>query len=171
MPNRARFVIHISLLLLITLFARPASAFSPSTAEPPYALSAPELSREGYFVLSAQAQPSAATQLLWVDYATSAQFSHISRSYPWLGQGVQDFQQITLTGFTSGDHYFRLRNAAGDVLSNVVHVRVDHYPLWQALGLFFAGLTVFIVLVVLIIANHRTASRTKISQSKGANHE
>lgn|GEM_PF-383037 len=171
MPNRARFVIHISLLLLITLFARPSSALSPSTAEYPYSLHAPEVSREGYFVLNAQAQPSISVQSLWVDHATSAEFSHITRSYPWLGRGVADFQQITLTGFTSGDHYFRLRNAAGDVLSNVVHVRVDHYPLWQALGLFFAGLTVFILLVVLIIANHRTASRTKISQSKGANHE
>jgi len=170
-PNRARFVIHISLLLLITLFARPAFALSPSTAELPYALSAPELSREGYFVLTAQVQSSAAEQSLWVDYAGSAQFAHVSRSYPWLGQGVADFQQITLTGFTSGDHYFRLRNAAGDVLSNVVHVRVDHYPLWQALGSFFAGLTVFMVLVVLIIANHRAASRAKVSQSKGTEHE
>ena len=171
MPNRARFVIHISLLLLITLFARPAFALSPSTAELPYALSAPELSREGYFVLTAQVQSSAAEQSLWVDYAGSAQFAHVSRSYPWLGRGVADFQQITLTGFTSGDHYFRLRNAAGDVLSNVVHVRVDHYPLWQALGLFFAGLTVFMVLVVLIIANHRAASRAKVSRSKGTEHE
>ncbi|WP_417664660.1 hypothetical protein [Pseudidiomarina donghaiensis] len=171
MPNRARFVIHISLLLLITLFARPAFALSPSTAELPYALSAPELSREGYFVLTAQVQSSTAEQSLWVDYAGSAQFAHVSRSYPWLGQGVADFQQITLTGFTSGDHYFRLRNAAGDVLSNVVHVRVDHYPLWQALGLFFAGLTVFMVLVVLIIANHRAASRAKVSRSKGTEHE
>lgn len=159
MPNRARFVIHISLLLLITLFARPSFALAPSTADYPYALSAPEVSREGYFILSAQAQTSAPVQSLWVEYATAADFATVSRSYPWMGQGVVDFQQITLTGFKSGDHFFRLRNAAGDVLSNVVHVRVDHYPLWQALGLFVAGFVVFAALVGLILINHLRLSK------------
>ena len=154
MPNRARFVIHISLLLLITLFARPTSAYLQPAAEPPVTLSAIEVSREGYFVLQLTPRPE---QALWIDYTSDAEWTEVQRTYAWFG----DFEQMTLSGFANGVHYFRVRDASNNVLSNVVQVQVDHYPLWQALSLFFGGLVVFVVLVVLVIRNHRQSQQAK----------
>lgn len=148
MLNRARFISHIALLLFITLCARPTSAYLQSTAEQPLSLSAPSLSREGYFILQLTSPPE---QPLWVDYTTDASWREIERTYVWFG----DFTQMTLSGFADGVHYFRVRDESGNVLSNVVQVHVDHYPLWQALSLFFAGLTIFVALVIVIVRSHR----------------
>lgn len=181
MPDRARFVINIVVLLLITLLARPASAyvFSSQTNLSNLAnsslpkLSAPSKSREGYFVLSLSASP---TQNLIVEYSTDESFREIERTYPWFG----DFQRMTLTGFGDGNHYFRIRAVAdesGDLspqnsqlnnqpsiepsnhVSNVVRVQVDHYAFEQALTLFALGGLLFVILVVIILYQHRR-SRT-----------
>ena len=145
MLGRARFISYITLLLLITLLARPTSAYAkPETFE----LSAPSQSREGYFVLSLSRSPQ---QPLWLDYSAQADFSKITRSYPWFG----DFTQITLSGFANGEHYFRVRNQQHAVVSNVISVKVDHYPLWQALSLFVAGLLLFILIAGVIVFYHQ----------------
>lgn len=181
MPDRARFVINIALLLLITLLARPASAYVLSSQTTPSnlangklpELSAPASSREGYFVLSLSESPS---QRLIVEYSTDEEFREIDRTYPWFG----DFQRMTLTGFGDGNHYFRIRSVAdesGDLspqnsqlnnqpsiepsfepsnhVSNVVRVQVDHYALEQALTLFALGGLLFAILVVIILHQHR----------------
>jgi len=161
-PDRARFVIHIALLLLITLLARPASAYvlSPNVVQSNTAvpqLSAPAQSREGYFVLRLSEAP---TQNLMVEYSTDESFQKVERRYPWFG----DFQSMTLTGFGDGNHYFRLitgsnETAAGSEqhtqLSNVVLVQVDHYSLTHALILFGFGGVLFVILVVIILQQHR----------------
>lgn len=162
MPDRARFVIYIALLLLITLLARPASAYalSPQAVQTNTALpqlSAPAYSREGYFVLHLSAAP---TQNLTVEYATDESFQKVERRYPWFG----DFQSMTLTGFGDGNHYFRLTTGGNETavgseqhtqLSNVVRVQVDHYSLTQALILFGFGGVLFVILVVIILQQHR----------------
>lgn len=162
MPDRARFVINIALLLLITLLARPASAYvlSPQAHQANTALpqlSAPSSSREGYFVLRLSAVPK---QKLIVEYSTDESFQKVERRYPWFG----DFQSMTLTGFGDGVHYFRITPRVNETtevseqysqLSNVVRVQVDHYSLTQALILFGFGGVMFIVLVVIILQQHR----------------
>lgn len=177
MPDRARFVINIALLLLITLLARPASAYVLSSQTNPSnlansslpELSAPESSREGYFVLSLPESPS---QGFIVEYSTDEDFREIERTYPWFG----DFQRMTLTGFDDGNHYFRIRALADESgglslknsqpsiqssiqssnqVSNVVRVQVDHYALEQALTLFALGGLLFAILVVIILHQHR----------------
>ncbi|OZB03029.1 MAG: hypothetical protein B7X54_10360 [Idiomarina sp. 34-48-12] len=186
MPDRARFVINIALLLLITLLARPASAYvlSSQTNTSNLAnsslpkLSAPSKSREGYFVLSLSASP---TQNLIVEYSADESFREIERMYPWFG----DFQRMTLTGFGDGNHYFRIRSVADESgnlspqnsqlnnqpsiepsiepsnhVSNVVRVQVDHYALEQAFTLFALGGLLFVILVVIILYQHRRRSRT-----------
>ncbi|RUO60914.1 hypothetical protein [Pseudidiomarina marina] len=165
MPDRARFVINIALLLLITLLARPASAYvlswqtessNQSNSELPE-LSAPANSREGYFVLSLSKSP---TQDLIVEYSTDEEFREINRTYAWFG----DFQDMTLTGFSDGTHYFRLKVSSSEPaenthqetqLSNVVQVQVDHYALEQALTLFSLGGVLFAILVVIILYQHQ----------------
>lgn len=173
MPDRARFVINIALLLFITLLARPASAYVLSSQTNPSnlansslpELSAPESSREGYFVLSLSESPS---QGFIVEYSTDEDFREIERTYPWFG----DFQRMTLTGFDDGNHYFRIRAVADESgglgpknsqpsiqssnqVSNVVRVQVDHYALEQALTLFALGGLLFAILVVIILHKHR----------------
>lgn len=148
MPHRAWTVSYITLLLFITLIARPTSAYPSSAPQAFPELSAPSQSREGYFVLSLSQQPS---EPLWLEYSTQANFSQVSRTYPWFG----DFERMTLSGFADGEHYFRVRNKSAAAISNVVQVRVDHYPLWQALSLFFIGLVMFLLLAVLIWRNHQ----------------
>ncbi|WP_417658913.1 hypothetical protein [Pseudidiomarina sp.] len=153
MPNLIRFAVYIALFLLITLNARPASAYVLSAQDELPALSAPSQSREGYFVLTLSEAPS---QALWVEYSTDPEFTKVIRTYPWFG----DFDRMTLSGFSNGEHFFRLRGEAHPQtnqtqLSNVVKVRVDHYPLWQAIGLFLVGLVVFLALAGLIWTNHQ----------------
>lgn len=153
MPNLTRFAVYIALFLFITLNARPASAYVLSAQGDLPTLSAPSQSREGYFVLTLSESPS---QALWVEYSTDPEFTQVLRTYPWFG----DFDRLTLSGFSNGEHFFRLRGdsqpqANQTQLSNVVKVRVDHYPLWQAIGLFLVGLIVFLVLAGLIWRNHQ----------------
>ncbi|WP_417664987.1 hypothetical protein [Pseudidiomarina sp.] len=153
MPNLIRFAVYIALFLLITLNARPASAYVLSAQGELPVLSAPSESREGYFVLKLSDAPR---QALWVEYSTDPKFTKVVRTYPWFG----DFDRMTLSGFSNGEHFFRLRSdshpqANSTQLSNVVKVRVDHYPLWQAIGLFSVGLVVFIFLAGLIWTNHQ----------------
>ena len=138
--------IHIALLLLITLLARPALAYNDS-----YQLSGPDApSREGYFTLSITPAPQ---QQLVLQQSQSATFDTIDAEFRWFG----DFEQITLTGFTDGEYFFRLQPAAdaAEAPSNVVKVTVNHYPRWQAYSLFFIGLALFIVLVASLLILRR----------------
>lgn len=157
MSNRARFSLTIILVLLITLYARPPSAHEEPAATLP---AIPPLSainynsREGYFVLYLEHTPQLS---LIVDYATDPSFTTISNQYPWFA----DFQQLTLSGFTDGEHYFRVAQypAIGErqrpiQVSNTVKVTVQHYDTSLALSLLLFGAAIFVCLVGTILYFH-----------------
>ncbi|MFC0445132.1 hypothetical protein ACFOD1_09135 [Pseudidiomarina halophila] len=144
MPKRYGFISQIALLFLITLLARPAGAQDSKTH---FTLSAQETSREGYFVVELDQVPQPG---MIVQQSTVRDFSEISTEFAWFG----DFEKMTLTGFSDGDYYFRLKPSA-EISSNVISVKVKHYPRWQAYSLFFTGLALFTLLVVMIVTLHR----------------
>lgn len=159
MPNRARFIVQIILLFLITLHARPPAAHEapPSVRAELPLLIAPATSREGYFTLQLQSLP---TVPLVVEYSTDPQFTQVTAQYPWFA----DFSQMTLSGFANGQHYFRLVQAGvdgsvPDQVGPVVMVRVQHYPLHLAIGLLCFGGAMFGLLVVMIVRGHWSSSR------------
>lgn len=143
MPKNYGFGIHIALLFLITLLARPAAAQSVTD----YKLSlSTEQSREGYFVVALDQQPQ--TKLI-LQQSSEPNFSTIDAEFAWFG----DFSQMTLTGFGNGEYFFRLK-PTDHVTSNLVHIEVQHYPAWQAYGLFFTGLILFSLLVITLVTLH-----------------
>lgn len=161
MPKLDGLSIHIALLFLITLLARPAAAQQASeaatvqqTTHYQLALST-ERSREGYFVVSLDQAPQASMTL---QQSSTADFATIDAKFEWFG----DFTEMTLTGFGDGTYYFRLKPDAG-VSSNTVQLQVEHYPSWQAYSLFFVGLGLFIVLVVSIITLHVRTRRQEVA--------
>lgn len=159
MPKLDGLSIHIALLFLITLLARPAAAQStPDTAQATteYQLSlSTERSREGYFVVSLDQAPQAQ---LTLQQSSGKNFATIDAEFVWFG----DFTEMTLTGFSDGDYFFRLKPTA-EVTSNVVQLQVQHYPSWQAYGLFFTGLVLFSILVVTLIGLHLRTRRQEVA--------
>ncbi|WP_258240539.1 hypothetical protein [Pseudidiomarina homiensis] len=161
MPKLDGLSIHIALLLLITLLARPAAAQQASTAaetqpNTDYQLTlSTERSREGYFVVAIDQTPQ--TKMV-LQQSASADFSAIAAEFDWFG----DFTEMTLTGFSDGEYYFRLKPVAG-VSSNVVQLRVEHYSQWQAYSLFFIGLFLFSVLVITLITLHLRTRRQEVA--------
>ncbi|MDN7138483.1 hypothetical protein J6J34_09705 [Pseudidiomarina sp. 1ASP75-14] len=153
MPNRYGFISYIALFLLFTLLARPVAAQDTMTQ---FTLSAPEQSREGYFVLALDQAP---LRGMVVQQSSQADFIKIDAEFVWFG----DFEKMTLTGFSDGNFYFRLKPAE-NVQSNVVGVTVTHYPSWQAYTLFFTGLGLFILLVITIITLHLRSRDTKVAE-------
>lgn len=161
MPKLDGFSIHIALLFLITLLARPAAAQSTpdteqaqTTTEYQLFLST-ERSREGYFVVSLDQPPQAQ---LTLQQSSDKNFNKIDAEFVWFG----DFTDMTLTGFSDGDYFFRLEPTAG-ATSNVVQLQVQHYPSWQAYGLFFTGLVLFSILVVTLIGLHMRTRRQEVA--------
>lgn len=161
MPKLDGLSIHIALLFIITLLARPTAAQTPSAeAQDPethhYQLTlSTERSREGYFVVAIDQAPQAAMVL---QQSNSEDFAEITGQFAWFG----DFTEMTLTGFEDGAYFFRLKPQAG-ISSNVVQLQVEHYPSWQAYSLFFTGLTLFSLLVLSIIILHRRARQQEVA--------
>lgn len=113
--------------------------------------------REGYFTVSVVAQEQREEPLtnLVIDVSAQADFSHVEQTFPALG----DFRKLSLTGFSDGVYYLRARADNLAEPSNVIKVTVQHYPLWQALGLFFTGLIIFALLVVILLRSHRRVEK------------
>ena len=161
MPKLDGLSIHIALLFLITLLARPAAAQStpdtaPAKATTEYQLSlSTERSREGYFVVSLDQPPQSQ---LTLQQSSKKNFATIDAEFVWFG----DFTDMTLTGFSDGDYFFRLKPTAG-ATSNLVQLQVQHYPSWQAYGLFFTGLVLFSILVVTLIGLHMRTRRQEVA--------
>ncbi|MDX1706421.1 hypothetical protein [Pseudidiomarina sp.] len=152
MPEPIRLVTYTALVFLLTLAARPSLAYSTAqtveqlkpSAE--YVLGGPEATvREGYFILSLDNPP---TGDVTIQQSADTDFSSVTAEFNWFG----DFSATTLSGFADGTYYFRLNTPEG--FSNVIQVEVLHYPLWQAFSLFFAGLLLFLILVLLIVRMH-----------------
>lgn len=153
-PGIAKCVVTLLSLCLLLLLPRLVSAQSLT-------LSGPEDTvREGYFTVSVSESNSEVVKNLVIESSTSAGFDQAVTHFPALG----DFKQLSLTGFSNGTYYLRARADNIEAPSNVIQVKVNHYPLWQALGLFFVGLLLFIVLVVVLLTFHRRVQR-------GATHD
>ena len=108
--------------------------------------------REGYFTVSASWQNDQQQPLsgLVIEVSTQRNFTEVEQRFPALG----NFTQLSLTGFSDGVYYLRARSDASEEPSNIINVKVQHYPLWQALGLFSSGLVIFLLLAVTLVRSH-----------------
>ena len=112
---------------------------------------------EGYFKLYIH-EPQQPPDVV-IEQSNTPSFHSITARFAPMG----DFQQVSLSGFASGDYYFRARSQ--DKVSNTVHVVVSHYSLQHAFTLFFIGAGLFAVLVLCILRYHRK------QQQEVINHE
>ncbi|MCC5856234.1 MAG: hypothetical protein JJU10_11250 [Idiomarina sp.] len=123
-----------------------------SSSEPELTLSGPSGTiSEGYFRL--QFTGADRTRDVVIEQGGDDSFETIRAEFSPMG----DFDQIALSGFPDGTFYFRARE--GDNFSETVTVTVQHYPLWQALGLFAAGAILFFLLAWTLIRAHRNRNK------------
>lgn len=142
----------VTLLSLCLLLLMPRLVYAQSLT-----LSGPDNTvREGYFTVSVNSSGSEPLNNLVIESSQTADFNDSVVSFPALG----DFKQLSLTGFSNGNYYLRARADNLATPSNVIRVEVSHYPLWQALGLFFIGLLLFTLLVVVLLTLHRRTQRS-----------
>ncbi|RUO77816.1 hypothetical protein CWI81_04870 [Idiomarina seosinensis] len=141
-----RMIKMLSLCFLLTL-AAPSAAQSLQLNGPDSTV------REGYFTVNVSSTTDASEPIasLVIEASSSKDFKQNLQTFPALG----DFKKLSLTGFSDGTYYLRARSEDVSEYSNVIQVRVQHYPLWQALGLFVVGFLIFTALVVTIIRFHQ----------------
>lgn len=151
-----RYTLLVLCFLLILPITALASSLNQSSLNPSSLnLRGPSsVVKEGYFTVSVD--PTDVTELnrITIEVASNLDFTEDTREFPALGH----FNDISLTGFSDGKYYLRARveNASGQsFVSNTIEVTVKHYPLWQALSLFFVGLIIFITLVATLLLLHR----------------
>lgn len=139
-----------ALLVLCFLFILPTTALASSLT-----LSGPDsVIKEGYFTVSVSADNADELNRVTIEVASNSDFTENTRQFPALG----DFQDISLTGFSNGTYFLRARaedTSSQTRVSNIIEIKVKHYPLWQALTLFFIGLIIFITLVATLLLLHR----------------
>jgi len=139
-------------ILLVLCFL---SVLPTTTLASPLKLSGPDsVVKEGYFTVSVSTTAAAELNRVTIEVASDSEFSENTKQFPALG----DFKDISLTGFSNGSYYLRARaeDAKNQTyLSNTIEITVKHYPLWQALTLFFIGLVIFITLVATLLLLHR----------------
>lgn len=141
-----KVLLMCSLLFYAATFNAVVSAASELQLEGPV-----EPVAEGYFKLHIN-EPLHPPDVV-IEQSNSPSFQSITARYSPMG----DFQQVSLSGFASGDYYFRARSQ--DMLSNTVHVVVAHHSLQQAFTLFFIGAVLFTVLTLCILGYHRAYQR------------
>lgn len=115
---------------------------------------------EGYFTLYLTGtSPEQNFQQLEIEQSTDQNFTQVEGRFPFLGS----FQQISLSGFSNGDYWFRARGerSNGEVFTTApVAVTVKHYPLWQALTLFSIGAVMFLIVAgYILLAARRGGSQ------------
>ncbi|MCK7458320.1 hypothetical protein [Idiomarina aminovorans] len=144
------FNYRYTLLALCLFFMLPTTTLASSLT-----LSGPEsVIKEGYFTVSVHANDINELNRITIEVASDSDFTERTRQFPALG----DFKDISLTGFSNGKYYVRARAEDANrqaYVSNTVKITVKHYPLWQALTLFFIGLVIFITLVATLLLLHR----------------
>lgn len=136
-------------LLFLALVAAPGLAPSAHAAEAPESIQLSidtAVGTEGYFVLSWSVPQSADNPVL----QQSADGSFDSpKEYP-----IDSGGSMTLSGFPDGQYHFRA-GTPGNWSDNVT-ITISHHSLGRALGFFFLGLSLFIVLAVTIVkGNHQ----------------
>ena len=142
----------VTLLVFCAVLLMPSVAIAQSIK-----LQGPDnLVREGYFTVAVTIEREDAVDKLsnlLIEASPNPQFNRDVRQFPALG----DFRQLSLSGFSDGTYYLRARANNISRPSNTITINVQHYPLWQALGLFFTGLIIFTLLVVVLISAHRNS--------------
>ena len=157
-----------TLMLGFSLLVFSGQPLAPAYAAQSFTLEGPERSREGYFQLQVNGLDD--DQAFIIELASAEDFSSIDATFSPLGS----FRQLSLSGFDDGTYYFRARldnngEPGSAVHSNVLQVQVEHYPLWQALGLFGLGAVLFIALVTTLLRLH-WHSRTRQTGNKEPQH-
>lgn len=98
---------------------------------------------EGFFQLTFTGAQNASNVV--IERASTADFNDIVSQYAPMGS----FNQLALSGFSSGEYYFRAQENGHT--SNTVLITVQHHSLTQAFILFFIGAVMFSLLVVTIL--------------------
>lgn len=145
---------------------------TPAYAAEGVSLTGPQHSREGYFQLQVSNLPTG--QRFIIEQSANEQFSHIDATYSPVGS----FQQLSLSGFDNGSYFFRARILQNEVsqpidsaaiYSNTHQISIQHYSLWQALGLFALGAVLFIILITVLLRLH-WQSRRSLPKQPGTGH-
>lgn len=98
---------------------------------------------EGFFQLKFTGATN--TSKVIIERAATADFKEVTSHYAPMGS----FNQLALSGFSSGEYYFRAQENGHT--SNTVMITVQHHSLTQAFILFFIGAVMFILLVATIL--------------------
>lgn len=97
----------------------------------------------GYFTLRYNDLSSISNPMLQV--AQNPSFDPLLRAYP-----IGGTEQISLSGFSNGDYYFRVHEPSSKQFSRAAKVKVEHHSLELASSLFSTGLMLFLFLVGLV---------------------
>lgn len=155
------FNFRFILLALCFLYVLPVASHASSLT-----LSGPEtVVKEGYFSVSLSGSTVSELTRITIEVARDSDFSGTIQEFPALG----NFNSVSLTGFEDGTYYLRARARSNNEtthLSNTIQVRIQHYPLWQALTLFFIGLVLFVTLTAVLLLLHR-----RWTQAQQDNHD
>jgi len=131
-----------------TLWLLAIATLSPACLSANTLSSDTELSTEGYFVLSWElSDPN--TEIV-LQQSSNASFSGAQSKV------LQESGAITLTGLADGEYYFRLLQD-GAPIDNPVVVTVAHHSLERALGFFFTGCVLFIILLIAIVNGDKSS--------------
>lgn len=147
-------IIKMLSLCLVALSASPLAAQQLELQGPD------KVSKEGYFSVTVtgtgtKEQPPNDLQNLRLQLSKSSEFSQVLQEFPALG----DFRQLSLSGFSNGEYFIRAIADNVGQPSDPIKVTVSHYPLWQALSLFVAGLLLFTVLLITLWQGQRLTNQ------------
>ncbi len=114
-----------------------------------------QTSSEGYFTL--KWDPSISNNNTQLQMSLNRDFRQILQSYPLPSEG-----KITLSGYATGDYYFRLHNLSPnhqpENIQSHALVKVSHRSLESAIQLFILGILLFAGLVVCIFKFSKSES-------------
>ncbi|MCO4320396.1 hypothetical protein [Aliidiomarina quisquiliarum] len=103
----------------------------------------PEPVTAGFFQLSFTGAEN--PRKVIIQRSVTADFTDITSHYSPMGH----FNKLALSGFSSGEYYFRAQEQGHT--SNIVVVSVQHHSLLQAFILFFIGAAMFVLLVATLV--------------------
>ncbi|NVJ62028.1 MAG: hypothetical protein HWE27_16680 [Gammaproteobacteria bacterium] len=104
-------------------------------------------SSEGYYTLRWE---DSGKEITTLEMSPSSDFGTIETQYNVVGMS-----QISVTGYTNGQYYFRLVDSNGVAVGNPASVTVEHRSLEQALQLFGVGCLLFLILVSILLFGPR----------------
>lgn len=113
------------------------------------------LSKEGYFTLSWDCKINLLQEKNNIVLESSIG-STFANPHAVLELSRYVHNSLSITGKTKGDYYYRIfDHSEKKALSNIFFVKVRPHSMAMALGYFFAGLFLFIILIGIIIVQYR----------------